>query len=112
MLQALGEVDTANTAYSTALALYQQLPEGWISWGSHCDQMYHVTRNTAWLDYAVTCYLQARCTAPPSLPPSPRLAPTPSSPQTLVPIEGLSSRCSPPLRNDLTLFTWRRLPGG
>lgn len=56
--QALGDAEPANTAYSTALALYQQLPDGWVSWGSHCDQMYQASRNTAWLDYAVTCYLQ------------------------------------------------------
>lgn len=57
-MQALGDAEPANTAYSTALALYQQLPDGWVSWGSHCDQMYQASRNTAWLDYAVTCYLQ------------------------------------------------------
>ena len=57
-VQALGEAEPANTAYSTALSLYQQLPDGWVSWGSHCDQMYQATHNTAWLDYAVTCYLQ------------------------------------------------------
>ena len=57
-------MDGANTAYSTALALYPQLPEGWVSWGSHCDAMYQGTRNTAWLDYAITCYLQASAPGP------------------------------------------------
>ena len=61
--QALRDADAANTAYSTALALFQALPEGWVSWGTHCDQMYQSSKNTTWLDYAVTCYLQARCHA-------------------------------------------------
>jgi len=56
--QALREADNANTAYSTALSLCQQLPEGWVSWGTHCDQMYQAQKNPVWLEYAVTCYLQ------------------------------------------------------
>jgi transformation/transcription domain-associated protein len=59
-LQALREADNANTAYSTALSLCQQLPEGWVSWGTHCDQMYQAQKNPVWLEYAVTCYLQVR----------------------------------------------------
>ena len=58
-LQALGERDQANSNYSTALTNWVQLPEGWLSWGSHCDEMYESSGNHAWLEYAVSCYLQA-----------------------------------------------------
>lgn len=58
-LQALGERDQANSNYSTALTICDQLPDGWLSWGSHCDEMYESSGNHAWLEYAVSCYLQA-----------------------------------------------------
>lgn len=58
-LQALGERDQANSNYSTALTIWDQLPDGWLSWGSHCDEMYENSGNHAWLEYAVSCYLQA-----------------------------------------------------
>ena len=58
-LQALGERDQANSNYSTALTIWDQLPDGWLSWGSHCDEMYESSGNHAWLEYAVSCYLQA-----------------------------------------------------
>ena len=58
-LQALGERDQANSNYSTALTIWDQLPAGWLSWGSHCDEMYESSGNHAWLEYTVSCYLQA-----------------------------------------------------
>ncbi len=58
-MQALGERDQANSNYSTALTIWDQLPDGWLSWGSHCDEMYESSGNHAWLEYAVSCYLQA-----------------------------------------------------
>lgn len=58
-LQALGERDQANSNYSTALTIWDQLPDGWLSWGSHCDEMYESSGNHAWLEYSVSCYLQA-----------------------------------------------------
>ncbi|KAL0020642.1 hypothetical protein WJX79_010395 [Trebouxia sp. C0005] len=58
-MQALGERDQANSNYSTALTIWDQLPDGWLSWGSHCDEMYESSSNHAWLEYAVSCYLQA-----------------------------------------------------
>jgi hypothetical protein len=47
-----------------AMTLSNQLPEGWVSWGAHCDGMYTKTKSDKWLEYAVCCYLQVR--APPA----------------------------------------------
>ena len=58
-LQALGERSEAEKMYSTALTLWDQLPDGWLSWGSLCDEMYEGSGNVDYLQYAVSCYLQA-----------------------------------------------------
>ena len=58
-LQALGEKTEAEKMYSTALTLWDQLPDGWLSWGSLCDEMYEGSGNVDYLQYAVSCYLQA-----------------------------------------------------
>ena len=58
--QALGEAEAANAAFSTSLSLWPGLAVGWLSWGAHCDAMFLQTGNATWLEYAVTCYLQAR----------------------------------------------------
>ena len=59
LLWSLGDVDGANSAMSTALSLHQHLPEGWLSWGALCDECYAKTSKPHWLEYAVTCYMQA-----------------------------------------------------
>lgn len=58
-LQASGERTEAEKMYSTALTLWDQLPDGWLSWGSLCDEMYEGSKNVDYLQYAVSCYLQA-----------------------------------------------------
>lgn len=57
-VQALTEHEQANQAFSTALSLWPNLADGWLSWGAHCDAMYQQSGNPTWLQYAVTCYLQ------------------------------------------------------
>ena len=57
-MQALTEHEQANQAFSTALSLWPNLADGWLSWGAHCDAMYQQSGNPTWLQYAVTCYLQ------------------------------------------------------
>ncbi|KAK9813189.1 hypothetical protein WJX72_010368 [[Myrmecia] bisecta] len=58
-LQKLNEVEAASSAFSTSLTLWPQLAEGWLSWGAYCDSMYQAHPATAWLEYAVSSYLQA-----------------------------------------------------
>lgn len=48
----------ANASFSTSLTLCAQLPDGWLSWGAFCDSQYQATRDSGWLESAVTAYLQ------------------------------------------------------
>ena len=38
LLAAVEERDAANKAFATSLALWPQLAEGWLSWGTFCDK--------------------------------------------------------------------------
>lgn len=57
-MQKMGDSESANNAFSTAISLYKHLPKGWISWGNYCDQVYQETGEELWLEYAVSCLLQ------------------------------------------------------
>ncbi|KAK4791103.1 hypothetical protein SAY86_031516 [Trapa natans] len=54
----LNDSDGAYLAYSCALSLFKNFPNGWISWGNYCDMVYKETHNEIWLGYAVSCFLQ------------------------------------------------------
>lgn len=60
-LAQLQDDDSSFSSFSTALCLWRQCPEAWVSWGQHCDDCYERTRNVQYLEYAVHCYLQVRC---------------------------------------------------
>lgn len=55
----LNDSEGANLAYSNAITLFKNLPKGWISWGNYCDMAYKETHEEMWLEYAVSCFLQA-----------------------------------------------------
>jgi len=57
----LNEHPAANNAFSTALTLHHQLPEGWLSWAEFNDSMYTSTAGVdkSYLEPAAACYLQA-----------------------------------------------------
>ncbi|KAG6397579.1 hypothetical protein SASPL_143748 [Salvia splendens] len=55
----LSDCEGANLAYSNAISLFKNLPKGWISWGNYCDMAYRETHEEVWLEYAVSCFLQA-----------------------------------------------------
>ena len=38
LLAAVEDNDAANKAFATSLALWPQLAEGWLSWGTFCDK--------------------------------------------------------------------------
>lgn len=57
-LQELSATSEANAAFSTSLTLCAQLPDGWLSWGAFCDAQYQATKDSGWLESAVTAYLQ------------------------------------------------------
>ena len=37
-LQAMDEPNPAHTAYSASLCMWNQNPDAWHAWGSHCDR--------------------------------------------------------------------------
>ncbi|KGN48912.1 transformation/transcription domain-associated protein [Cucumis sativus] len=54
----LSDSEGANQSYSNAITLFKNLPKGWISWGNYCDMAYKESHDEAWLEYAVSCFLQ------------------------------------------------------
>ncbi len=36
----LNDIDGANSALSTALCLWRQCPDAWLTWGQLCDRRY------------------------------------------------------------------------
>jgi len=55
----LGEPGLANAGFATALALFPQLANGWLSWGAFCDAQAEAGPDaSAWLESAVVAYLQ------------------------------------------------------
>ncbi|CAA6673494.1 unnamed protein product [Spirodela intermedia] len=57
-LAKMNDSENANIVYSNAITLFKNLPKGWISWGNYCDLVYKETGEEAWLEYAVSCFLQ------------------------------------------------------
>lgn len=55
----LNDSEGANLAYSNAITLFKNLPKGWISWGNYCDMAFKDTQDEIWLEYTVSCFLQA-----------------------------------------------------
>ena len=56
--QEVGQMDEANKAFSVSMTLFTGFADGWLSWAEFCDAQYRTTRGAAWLESAVTCYLQ------------------------------------------------------
>ncbi|XVF62182.1 hypothetical protein PTKIN_Ptkin08bG0196500 [Pterospermum kingtungense] len=55
----LNDSEEANLSYSSAISFFKNLPKGWISWGNYCDMAYKDSHDEIWLEYAVSCFLQA-----------------------------------------------------
>ena len=58
--QHMNDPMAANTGFATALALFPQLANGWLSWGAFCDTQAETPGPEAnvWLENAVVAYLQ------------------------------------------------------
>ena len=64
-MQELGSPDEAQSAFSTSIMLFQQLPEGWLSWGTFCDARSRAAAGVpaeaaSWVQNAAAAYLQVR----------------------------------------------------
>ena len=70
-LARMGFFEESNAAFSTSIALHENLSKGWIAWAKFCDSMLtsHLTSakegdanynktKMLWSQYAVNCYLQ------------------------------------------------------
>ena len=45
--------------FSESLTLWPLCWEAWMAWGKFCDGMYDKSKETHWLEFLATCYLQA-----------------------------------------------------
>ncbi|WIA37453.1 hypothetical protein OEZ86_014371 [Tetradesmus obliquus] len=58
----MGDLDGANSALSTALCLWRQCPDAWLSWGQLCDARFEADpagpASQQLLQYAAHCYVQ------------------------------------------------------
>ena len=50
----------ANNMFSEALALWPLCWEAWMAWGKFCDAMYDKSKESQWLEFLATCYLQVQ----------------------------------------------------
>ena len=50
LLAAVEDNDAANKAFATSLALWPQLAEGWLSWGTFCDKQVSPSRSASSID--------------------------------------------------------------
>jgi transformation/transcription domain-associated protein len=58
-LQILGFGDESHAAFSAATSMNDCDGKSWNSWGSFCDRVFSMRKETQWAEYAVSCYLQA-----------------------------------------------------
>jgi len=57
--QKLNNSELAHSNFSTSLSIDPTLAEGWLSWGSYCEDVYEAHGNSTYLEYAASCFLQA-----------------------------------------------------